>query len=158
MKESRGGALIASFPVKPVLLDRVLEAQMNDIESQELIQAVLDGKKKDLWIKDPNGMLMQGEHMYVPNVEELKRDILEEMHISAYAMHLGSIKMYHTIRHFYYFPCMKREVTEYVCRCAICQQVKTKRKKSFGLLQPLPIPQWKWEDIIMDFLYKLPCT
>ncbi|KAM2903824.1 hypothetical protein COP2_003610 [Malus domestica] len=78
--------------------------------------------------------------MYVPNVEELKKDMLDEAHISAYAMHPGSTKMYHTIWHFYYWPCMKREVAEYVSHCAICQQVKAERKKSFGLLQPLPIP------------------
>ncbi|CAN6711670.1 unnamed protein product [Malus baccata var. baccata] len=50
--------------------------------------------------------------MYVLNVEELKRDILDETHISAYAMHPRSTKMYHTIRHFYYWPGMKREVAE----------------------------------------------
>ncbi|KAM1450626.1 hypothetical protein ACFX2I_037846 [Malus domestica] len=92
--------------------------------------------------------------MYVPNVEELKRDILDEVHISAYAMHPGSTKMYHTIRHFYYWPGMKREIAEYVSRYAVYQQVKAERKKLFGLLQPLPIPQWKLEDITMDFVYK----
>ncbi|CAN6685912.1 unnamed protein product [Malus baccata var. baccata] len=104
------------------MLDRVLDAQRNDTESQDLIQAVLDGKKKDLWIRDPDDMLMQGKQMYVPNVEELKRDILDKVHISAYAMHPGSTKMYHTIQHFYYWPGMKREVAEYVSRYVICQQ------------------------------------
>ena len=66
--------------------------------------------------------------------------------------------MYHTIRPFYYWPGMKREIAEYVSRCAICQQVKAERKKPFGLMQPLPVPQWKWENIIMDFVFKLPCT
>ncbi|KAM2285906.1 hypothetical protein ACFX1S_038450 [Malus domestica] len=96
--------------------------------------------------------------MFVPNVEELKKDILDETHISAYVMHPGSTKMYHTIRHFYYWPGMKKEIAEYVSRCAIYQQVKAERKKSFGLLQSLPIPQWKWEDITMNFVYKLPRT
>ena len=66
--------------------------------------------------------------------------------------------MYYTIQPFYYWPCMKREIAEYVSRCAICQQVKAERKKPFGLMQPLPVPQWKLEDITMDFVYKLPRT
>ena len=69
-----------------------------------------------------------------------------------------SAKMYHTIRPFYYWPGMKREIAEYVSWCAICQQVKAERKKPFGLMQPLPVPQWKWENITMDFVYKLPRT
>ena len=66
--------------------------------------------------------------------------------------------MYHTIRPFYYWPGMKTEITDYVSRCAVCQQVKAERKKPFGLIQPLPVPQWKWENVTMDFVYKLPST
>ncbi|KAM2885619.1 hypothetical protein COP2_012770 [Malus domestica] len=66
--------------------------------------------------------------------------------------------MYHTIRPFYYWPGMKREIAEYVSRCIVCQQVKAERNKPFGRMQPLPVPQWKWENITMDFAYKLPRT
>ncbi|CAN6715201.1 unnamed protein product [Malus baccata var. baccata] len=54
--------------------------------------------------------------MYVPNNEELKKEILDEAHCSAYAMHPGGTKMYHTIRPFYYWPGMKREIAEYVVK------------------------------------------
>ena len=83
------GALLANFQVRPILLDRVLEAQMNDAESQELIQAVSRGKKKDLRVRNSDGMLMQENRMYVPNDEELKKDILDEVHVSSYVMHPG---------------------------------------------------------------------
>ncbi|KAM2653913.1 hypothetical protein EV2_025487 [Malus domestica] len=63
--------------------------------------------------------------MYVLNNMELKKEILDEVHCSTYAMHPG---------------------------------VKAKRKKPFGLMQPLPVPELKWENITMDFLYKLPRT
>ncbi|KAM2483574.1 hypothetical protein ACFX1W_041193 [Malus domestica] len=131
---------------------------MNDEESQEIIQARNRGKKKDFRIRETDGMLMQESRMYVPNNMELKKEILDETHISAYAIHPGGTKMYHTIRPFYYWPGMKREIAEYVSRCVICQQVKAERKKPFGLMQPLPVPQWKWENISMDFVYKLPRT
>ncbi|CAN6680198.1 unnamed protein product [Malus baccata var. baccata] len=54
--------------------------------------------------------------MYVPNNEELKKEILDEAHCSAYAMHPGGTKMYHTIRPFYYWPGMKREIAEYIVK------------------------------------------
>ncbi|CAN6543824.1 unnamed protein product [Malus baccata var. baccata] len=58
-------------------------------------------------------MFMQDEQTYVPNVEELKRDILDAVYISAYVIHPGSTKMYHTIQYFYYWLDMKREIAEY---------------------------------------------
>ena len=51
---------------------------------------------------------------------------------------------------------MKREVAEYVPKCFTCQQVKVEHQKPSGLLQPLPIPEWKWEHITMDFVVGLP--
>nr|CBL94172.1 putative retrotransposon protein [Malus domestica] len=143
-------ALSRKPQVRPVLVDRILEAQMVDEEIQEMVQLRNEGKKKDLRIRESDGMLMQENRMYVPNNEELKNEILDEAHCSAYAMHPGGTKMYHTIRPFYYWPGMKREIAEY--------QVKAKRKKPFGRMQPLPVPQWKWENITMDFVYKLPRT
>ncbi|KAM1022688.1 hypothetical protein ACFX2A_044669 [Malus domestica] len=156
--EERREAFLASFQARPVLVDRVLEAQMVDEEIQEMIQLRNEGKKKDLRIQESDGMLMQENIMYVSNNEELKKDILDEAHCSAYAMHPGGTKMYHTIRPFYYWPGMKREIAEYVSRCIVCQQVKAERKKPFGRMQPLLVPQWKWENITMDFVYKLPRT
>ncbi|CAN6729185.1 unnamed protein product [Malus baccata var. baccata] len=54
--------------------------------------------------------------MYVSNNEELKKEILDEAHCSAYAMHPGGTKMYHTIRPFYYWPDMKREIADYIVK------------------------------------------
>jgi hypothetical protein len=39
-----------------------------------------------------------------------------------------------------------------------CQRVKASHLKTVGILQPLPIPSWKWEDINMDFIVGLPNT
>ena len=53
---------------------------------------------------------------------------------------------------------MKREIAKFVARCLICQQVKAEHQRPAGLLQPLPIPEWKWEHITMDFVSGLPRT
>jgi hypothetical protein len=53
---------------------------------------------------------------------------------------------------------MKREIAKYVSECDIYQRVKASHLKTAGILQPLPIPSWKWEDISMDFIVGLPNT
>jgi hypothetical protein len=53
---------------------------------------------------------------------------------------------------------MKREVTEYIALCDTYQRVKAEHQRPAGLLQPLKIPEWKWEEIGMDFIVGLPHT
>jgi hypothetical protein len=51
---------------------------------------------------------------------------------------------------------MKREATRYVSKCDTCWKVKANYMKPGGLLQPLSIPEWKWDDISMNFIVGLP--
>ena len=53
---------------------------------------------------------------------------------------------------------MKREVATYVEKCLTCQQIKAEHQRPAGMLQPLDIPEWKWEQITMDFVSGLPKT
>ena len=53
---------------------------------------------------------------------------------------------------------MKRDIEAFIRRCEICQQVKVEYRRPGGLLQPLPIPEWKWEHIAMDMVTNLPRT
>ena len=73
-------------------------------------------------------------------------------------MHSGSIKMYRIIKENYWWSSMKRDITNFVSRCLVCQQVKAEYRKPPRILQPLPIPKWKWEHITMDFVIGLPHT
>ncbi|KAD6796321.1 hypothetical protein E3N88_07217 [Mikania micrantha] len=53
---------------------------------------------------------------------------------------------------------MKKDIAEYVGRCLTCAKVKAEHQKPSGLLEQPEIPLWKWEQIAMDFITKLPCT
>ena len=53
---------------------------------------------------------------------------------------------------------MKKDIFEYVSKCLTCQQVNAKHQVPSGLLNPLPIPQWKWDNITMDFVSSFPLT
>jgi hypothetical protein len=50
---------------------------------------------------------------------------------------------------------MKREIAEYIALCDVCSRVKAKHQKPAGLLQPLPIPEWKWDKIGTDFITRI---
>jgi transposase InsO family protein len=94
----------------------------------------------------------------VPKRETLKKKILDEAHASRYSIHPGSTKMYHDLRQQFWWTRMKRETARYVSECDTCRKVKVDYMKPEGLLQPLSIPEWKWEDISMDFIVGLPMT
>ena len=53
---------------------------------------------------------------------------------------------------------MKRDIIVFVFRCFNCQQVKYEHQKPGGMTQRMPIPEWKWERIAMDFVVGLPRT
>ena len=118
---------------------------------------VEEGEQSDFAIREDEALVI-GSRLCVPAAEELKGKILGEAHSFAYAMLPGSTKMYHMLEEYYWWLGMKREVAEYVSKCLVCQQVKAERRKPSVLLQPLPIQEWKWEHITMDFVFKLPST
>ena len=63
--------------------------------------------------------------------------------------------MYRDLRETFWWNNMKRQIVQYVSQCLMCQQVKIEHQRPAGFLQPLPIPERKWEDITMDFLMGL---
>ncbi|WMV46182.1 hypothetical protein MTR67_039567 [Solanum verrucosum] len=66
--------------------------------------------------------------------------------------------MYRDLRQHYWWSGMRRDIADYVSRCLSCQQVKAERLRPGGKLQRLPIPEWKWERINMDFVVGLSRT
>ena len=86
------------------------------------------GKKTEFQIRN-DGMIVKGQIMCVPEYDELKRDIIEEAHSSAYAMHPGSTKIYRTLKEHYWWNGMKKEIVGFVSRCLNYQQVKVEHQR-----------------------------
>jgi hypothetical protein len=112
--------------------------------------------KVTCFLEDVGGTLWFNERLVVPKREALKKRILDEAHTSRYSIHPGRTKMYHDLRQQFWWTRMKRKVARYVSECDTCWKVKAGYIKPGGLLQPLSIPQWKWDDISMDFIVGLP--
>jgi hypothetical protein len=108
--------------------------------------------------EDKQGALWWGKHICVLDVKEICELILREAHDSAYSIHPGCTKMYQDMKTHFWWHSMKRDVTEYVALCDTCQRVKTGHQRLVGLLQPLKILEWKWEEIGMDFIVRLSRT
>jgi hypothetical protein len=89
---------------------------------------------------------------------DLRETILREAHNSNYSIHPGSTKMYQGLKQRYWWYGMKRDVAAYVALCDTSYQVKAEHQRPDGLLQPLKVPEWKWEEIGMDCILGLPRT
>nr|AAS07330.1 putative polyprotein [Oryza sativa Japonica Group]ABF98050.1 retrotransposon protein, putative, Ty3-gypsy subclass [Oryza sativa Japonica Group] len=128
---------VAALEAKPTLIDQVREAQTNDPDIQEIKKNMRRGKAIG-YLEDEQGTVWLGERICVPENKELKDAILKEAHDTLYSIHPGSTKMYQDLKEKFWWASMKREIAEYVA--------------------PLKIPEWKWEEIGMDFITGLPRT
>ncbi|GJV37989.1 putative nucleotidyltransferase, ribonuclease H [Tanacetum coccineum] len=102
--------------------------------------------------------LNRDDGLCVPNDQTLREKIMTEAHSSPFTIHPGSTKMYKDLKQYFWWNGMKQDVATFVSKCMTCQQVKIEHQRASGLLQPLEIPMWKWDEISMDFVTGLPTT
>jgi hypothetical protein len=107
---------------------------------------------------DEEGTLWFKDRLVVPKNHEPRKKIFDEAHTFKYSIHSGSTKIYQDLKTQFWWTRMKRETAHYVVECISCRSVKADHMRHVGLLQPLSILAWKWEDISMDFILGLPLT
>ncbi|KAI9112320.1 hypothetical protein K1719_016843 [Acacia pycnantha] len=137
------------------LRDEVEEAQKQDDWAIATREKISRGETQDHDLS-PSGLVRYKKRVYVPPVDELRRKILDEAHKSKYTLHPGMVKMYQNMKSELWWPGLKKDVAQYVARCLTCQKVKIEHRRPPGLLQGLEMPEWKWENIAMDFVVGLP--
>jgi hypothetical protein len=153
LNNSRG----VTIELEPTLEQEIKEAQKNDEKISEIRRLILDGRGKD-FREDAEGAIWFKDLLCVPNVQSIRELILKEAHETAYSIHPGSEKMYQDLKKKFWWYGMKREIAEHVAMCDNCRRIKEEHQRPAGLLQPLQIPQWKWDEIGMDFIVGLPRT
>ena len=127
------GVLVATMQVKPVIMDEIKDAQLNDPYLQKMKSKVQEVSNTQFSLRE-DGTLVYGSRICVPNEEHLKGTLMNEAHNSSYAMHPGSTKMYHNLKSHYWYSGMKKEIAEYVARYLTCQQVKAEHQAHAGKL------------------------
>src|SRR4051812_4570157 len=91
-------------------------------------------------------------------IAEMRKRILEEGHHSGLIIHPVATKMYHDSKKLFWWSGMKKEIAEFVYSCLTCQKSKIEHQKPYGLMQPMFIPEWKSDNISMNFVSGLPRT
>nr|ADB85355.1 putative retrotransposon protein [Phyllostachys edulis] len=148
---------VANLEVQSTLEKQIREAQPKDYEFSNIKKKMAEGKFKDFTVDDQDILWINGR-ICVPDIDGLRQLILKEAHDSKYSIHPGSTKMYQDVKNKFWWPNLKRVVAEFIALCDVCQKVKAEHQRPAGLLQPLKIPEWKWEEIGMDFITSLPKT
>ncbi|GKE18105.1 putative reverse transcriptase domain-containing protein [Tanacetum coccineum] len=130
MKPKRSRAM--SMKIHSSIKAKILEAQSEASKDVNTPAEVLRGLNKQFERKEDGGLYFV-ERIWVPAYGNLRTLIMNEAHATKYYVHPGADKMYYDLRDLYWWPRMKKDITLY-------------------------IPEWKWENIIMDFIMKLPRT
>ncbi|GLB35256.1 putative retrotransposable element tf2 155 kda protein type 1-like [Lyophyllum shimeji] len=107
------------------------------------------------WSEDQGILMFQGR-IYVPNIPELRRRIVEQHHDSRVAGHPGRWKTLELVSRSYWWPQMSRYIGSYTSTCDLCQRTKIRRQLPMGKLHPLPIPEGRWSVVSVDFIIELP--
>ena len=137
---------VAALEIQSTLMDKIREAQKTDKEIAEIKERMSKVKAKGFCENEHDTLWFEGP-VYVPNEPEIRKLILQEAHDSPYSIHLRNTKMYLDLKDTFWWTGMKKDIAEYVEVCDVCQRVKAEHQKPAGLLQPLPIPEWKWDKL-----------
>ncbi|KAA3470474.1 DNA/RNA polymerases superfamily protein [Gossypium australe] len=151
------GSVLAELKVRSMFIRQICDAQKSD---DEMIakRAQCDLNSDPEYRVDSDDYLRFRDWICVPRNSKLIQMILNEAHNSRLTAHPGSTKMYNDLKQFYWWHGMKQDISEFVSKCLVCQQVKAEHQVPSSLLQPILIPEWKWERITVDFVSGLPLS
>ena len=91
------------------------------------------------YTQNQKGLICYRNRLYIPNVDSLKKEILDEYHKQPQSGHPGYQKMLTALKKKLFWPGMKKDVANDLARCMECQLVKVEHQHPAGLLNPLPI-------------------
>ncbi|GJY51241.1 putative reverse transcriptase domain-containing protein [Tanacetum coccineum] len=144
-----------------VVADALSKAQIETHKPENLVNEDVGGMiRKDIPRErlEPctDGTSCLHGRSWLPCYGDLKSVIMYESHKLKYSIHPGSEKMYQDVKKLYWWPNMKADIATYVSKCLTCARVKAEHQRPSGLLVQPTIPEWKWDNIKMGFITKLP--
>ncbi|KAJ8753514.1 hypothetical protein K2173_022755 [Erythroxylum novogranatense] len=92
LKQEEPDCLLANFLVRPILREKVRELQAQDADLSKLRDEIRNGKISEIEVRD-DGLMTVGSRLYIPDVQEIKDEIMDEAHSAPYVMHPGSTRI-----------------------------------------------------------------
>ena len=148
---------LSTLTLQSTMQKDILEAQDYDPACEKMRKWAQE-KEDNGFSTTKEGAIMYKGRLCVPDYKNIRNEILYDAHNTPYSVHPGTTKMYQDLQKHYWWHGMKRDIAKYVERCLTCQQVKAEHQRPGGELQPIEVPEWKWEQIAMDFIVGLPKT
>ncbi|GKF77198.1 putative reverse transcriptase domain-containing protein [Tanacetum coccineum] len=138
-------------------MEAQIEAQkLENIKNEDIGGMIRKDIPKEKLEPRADGTLCLNGKSWLSCYGDLRTVIMHESHKSKYSIHPGSDKMYQDMKKLYWWPNMKADIATYVIKCLTCAKGKAEHQRPSGLLVQPEIPQWKWDNINMDFITKLP--
>ncbi|GJU12985.1 putative reverse transcriptase domain-containing protein [Tanacetum coccineum] len=144
-----------------IVADALSQAQIEALKTENHVNEDVGGMirkdipKERLEPRADRTLCLHGRS-WLPCYGDLRSVIMHESHMSKYSIHHGSEKMYQDMKKLYWWPNMKANIATYVSKCLTCARVKAEYQRPSRLLVQPEIPEWKWDNIMMDFITKLP--
>ena len=110
------------------------------------------------WSIDPNSLLLLNNRIYISYAGNLHTHVLQYNHDHILARYFGQNKTLELARRGYSWPSLCADVQQFCKSCVTCMRSKPQRHKPYGSLKQLPIPEWPWNSISIDFIKKLPSS
>ena len=114
---------MSNLEIQPTLMEQIKKAQPGHPSIEGIKRKVSLGKASEFVIDD-TGILWYGDKLCVPNIEDLKQQILAECHTVPYSIHPGGTKMYKDIQENFWWHGMKRDIATFITCCDSCQCIK----------------------------------
>jgi ribonuclease HI len=151
---------VNSLVIEQDLESKIKGRQHYDSEIQKIKRYVESGKPSSFTIDHDDDDTLYFKGRLVVNTSSANMnsapDVMKEAHDTPLSIHPGSTKMYQDLRQQYWWSNMKQDIARYVDECDVCRRVKAEHQRPAGTLQPLSIPEWKWDKIEMDFVTGFP--
>ena len=147
--------VIAISVTQPVWLEELRLAYYKFPEIAKILASLtLQNPLGDYTLKD-RIIRFKGK-ILVPPDHQMQARTISALHASPVGGHSGFHVTYHRVKALFWWIQLRQSVQEMVAGCQVCQQAKAERVKYPGLLQPLPVPNFAWQVVTMDFIEGLP--